>query len=165
MATLASDADRSHVRGMIRIDRLPPSTAELVRIRDSVALIGRLSDSLVRFGPFRLGLDGVLSWIPGLGEVYSTAAAAFILVQGVRARIPLGTLATCAVLMGSRTMVSAIPLAGPVVADVFLAHRISAKLVVRAIDAMLPLAERTPPRRSWLASLFRPRVPALGQEG
>ena len=27
---------------------------ELARIRDSVAIVGRLSDSLVRFGPFRL---------------------------------------------------------------------------------------------------------------
>ena len=56
--------------GMIRDPRPQPSTAELVRLRDSVALVGRLSDSLVHFGPFRLGLDGVLSWIPGVGELY-----------------------------------------------------------------------------------------------
>lgn len=145
---------------MISQLRPPPTPADLVRIRDSVALVGRLSDSLVRFGPFRLGLDGVLSWIPGLGEVYSTAAAGFILVQGVRARIPLQTLAVCAVLMGSRTMISAVPLAGPALADIFLAHRISAKLVVRAIDAMLPVADRTPPKVSWLARLVRPQAPA-----
>jgi hypothetical protein len=113
------------------------SAAELAKIRDSVALAGRLSDSLVRIGPFRLGIDGVLSWIPGLGEVYSTAAAAFILVQGLRAGVPAHILAVCAALMGSRTVVSAIPLAGPVAADLFTAHRWSARLVVRAIDAKL----------------------------
>jgi hypothetical protein len=155
--TLASRAFRAHVGVMIRDPRPELSPAELVRVRDSVALVGRLSDSLVRVGPFRLGLDGVLTWIPGVGELYSTAAAAFILVQGVRARVPLPTLATCAVLMGSRTMVSAIPLAGPAVADFFLAHRISAKLVVKAIDAMLPAEDRTPPKTSWLARLGRPR--------
>jgi hypothetical protein len=142
---------------MIRDPRPELSTAELVRLRHGVALVGRLSDSLVRLGPFRLGLDGVLSWIPGVGELYSTAAAAFILVQGVRARVPLGTLLTCAALMGSRTMVSAIPLAGPAVADIFLAHRISARLVVKAIDAMLPVADRTPPRVSWWSRLTGPR--------
>ena len=61
------------------------SDTELRSIRDSVALVGRLSDSLVHFGPFSLGIDGVLSWIPGLGDLYSTVAGGFIVVQGARA--------------------------------------------------------------------------------
>jgi len=119
------------------------SPAELARIRDSVAIVGRLSDSLVRFGPFRLGMDGVLSWIPGLGEAYSTIAGAFIIIQGLRAGVPLHILAICALLMASRTTISAIPLAGPVASDLFTAHRWSAKLVVRAIDAKLPAWSRS----------------------
>jgi hypothetical protein len=125
--------------------------ADLLNIRHSVETIGRLSDNLVRYGPFRLGLDGVLSWIPGVGELYSTAAAAFILVQGVRARVPAPTLLVCAALMASRTVIGAVPLAGPAVADLFLAHRISARLVVKAIDAML-LTDASPapaPRPFW----------------
>jgi hypothetical protein len=114
------------------------STAELARIRDSVAIVGRLSDSLVRFGPFRLGMDGALSWVPGLGEAYSTLAGGFIIIQGLRAGVPLHLLALCALLMASRTTVGAIPLAGPLAADLFTAHRWSAKLVVHAIDARLP---------------------------
>jgi hypothetical protein len=108
-----------------------------------VAIVGRLSDSLVRFGPFRLGVDGVLSWIPGLGEAYSTIAGGFIIIQGLRAGAPLHILAICALLMASRTTISAIPLAGPVAADLFTAHRWSAKLVVRAIDAQLPARARS----------------------
>ena len=122
---------------MIKI-RPARSPAELARIRDSVAIVGRLSDSLVRLGPFRLGLDAAVSWIPGLGEIYSVAAGGFIIVQGLRAGVPLHILAVCAALMMSRTTISAIPLAGPVAADLFTAHRWSAKLVVRAIDAQLP---------------------------
>ena len=114
---------------------------DLEKIRDSVALIGRLSDSLVRFGPLRIGLDGVLSWVPGVGEAYSTAAATFILVQAVRARVPLSTLLACAALMASRTAVSAVPLAGPAAADLFLAHRWSARLVTRAIERKLLASE------------------------
>jgi len=121
-------------------------SADLLSIRNSVETVGRLSDSLVRFGPLRLGLDGVLSWIPGVGELYSTAAAAFILAQGVRARVPVPTLLACAVLMASRTVISAAPLAGPAVADLFLAHRISARLVVKAIDAMLTTGSSPAPR-------------------
>jgi hypothetical protein len=97
-----------------------------------------LSDSLVRFGPFRLGVDGALSWVPGLGEAYSIIAGGFIIVQGLRAGVPLHILLLCTGLMASRTTISAIPLAGPVAADLFTAHRWSAKLVIRAIDAQLP---------------------------
>jgi len=108
-----------------------------------VAIVGRLSDSLVRFGPFRLGMDGVLSWIPGVGEAYSMISGGFIIVQGLRAGVPLHILLLCAALMASRTTVSAIPFAGPVAADRFTAHRWSAKMVVRAIDAQLPVRDRS----------------------
>jgi hypothetical protein len=128
------------------------SPVELARIRDSVAAVGRLSDSLVRLGPFRLGVDGVLSWVPGLGEIYSAAAAAFIIVQGLRAGVSPHILVICAALMGSRTLVSAIPFAGPVAADLFTAHRWSAKLVVRAIDAKLPLWSQAPVRSAFAAA-------------
>ncbi len=137
-------------------DRGPgPTPEELIRIRDSVAYIGRLSDSLVRWGPFRLGVDGVLSWIPGVGEIYSVGAAVFILVQGVRARVPAHVLLTCAALMGGRTVISAVPLAGPAAADLFTAHRWSARMVVEAIDRKLPAPARTP-KPLW-KRLFAPR--------
>jgi hypothetical protein len=121
------------------------SDDDLLKIRDSVAFVGRLSDSIVRLGPLSLGLDGVLSWIPGLGEVYSTAAGAFILIQGARAGVTAPTLALAGGLMLSRTAVSAIPLAGPMAADLFTAHRWSARLVVGAIDRKLgrPAANRS----------------------
>lgn len=113
------------------------SDDQLLKIRDSVALVGRLSDGLLRFGPLSLGIDGVLSWVPGLGEAYSAGAAAFILVQGLRAGAPAPTLILAAGLMLGRTAISAIPLAGPLAADVFVAHRWSAQLVVGAIDRKL----------------------------
>lgn len=136
------------------------SAPNLVALRRSVATVGRLSDSLLRLGPFRLGLDGVLSWIPGVGEIYSTGAAAFIVVQGVRARVPAHVLLGCVALMGSRTLVSVIPLAGPLAADLFLAHRLSAKMVVRAIDKMLPEGATPTPDPWWLLALNGWRKPA-----
>jgi hypothetical protein len=121
------------------------SKDQLLKIRDSVALIGRLSDGLVRLGPLSLGIDGILSWVPGLGEVYSTAAGAFILIQGVRAGVPAPTLVLAGGLMLGRTAISALPLAGPLAADLLTAHRWSARLVVGAIDRKLgrPAADTT----------------------
>ena len=113
------------------------SDAELRSIRDSVALVGRLSDSLVHFGPFSLGIDGVLSWVPGLGDVYSTLAGGFIVVQGARAGVPGAVMGGAALLIACRTVVGAVPVAGSAFADVFTAHKWAAAMIVRSIDQRL----------------------------
>jgi hypothetical protein len=113
------------------------SDSDLRAIRNSVSLVGRLSDSLVRVGPFSIGIDGVLSWVPGVGEFYSLAAGAFIVVQGARANVPVSVLISAAVLLASRTLVSALPIAGAAFADVFTAHKWAAKLIIQAIDRQL----------------------------
>jgi hypothetical protein len=115
---------------------LPDMTREpdLHAIRRSVDLAGRLSDGLVRVGPFNFGIDAALDWIPGVGEAYSLAAGAFIIVQGVRARVPAGTLAVAGVLMAGRTVITAVPLAGPFAADLLATHRFAARMICAAID-------------------------------
>lgn len=130
---------------------------DLEKIRDSVAWLGRMSDGIVRFGPFSLGLDGLLAWAPGLGEVYSVGAAGFLLLQGVRARVPVSVLAVCAAMMVLRTGVSVVPIAGAAFADLFTAHKWSARLIVRAIERRL--AGQGP---LDLRSSFGERQPAAG---
>jgi hypothetical protein len=116
---------------------MTPTPQDLRSIRDSVRLVGRLSDNLVHVGPFRLGIDGVLSWIPAVGEIYSLGAGAFILVQGARAGVPASVLARAGLLLGIRTFGDAVPFAGPLFADLFTAHRWAAKMIVEAIDQKL----------------------------
>jgi hypothetical protein len=122
--------------------------AELRSIRNSVNLIGRLSDNIVRLGPVSLGVDGVLSWIPAVGEAYSFGAGAFILVQGARAGVPASVLARAALILSARTLGDVVPFAGPVFADFFTAHKWAAGMIVAAIDRELgePVA---PPRGRW----------------
>ena len=140
--------------------RVASRDEQLLKIRGSVALVGRLSDSIVKLGPLSLGLDGVLSWVPGLGEAYSVAAGAFILVQGVRAGVPAPTLALAGGLMLSRTAVTAIPLAGPLAADLFTAHRWSARLVIGAIDRKLGGLAQSQPSSSRGLTRFAARASA-----
>ena len=113
-----------------------------------------MSDGLVRFGVFRLGVDGMLAWIPGVGELYSLAAGGFILYQGYRAQVPMKTLVTCAGLLLGRTTIGAVPIAGAIAADLFTAHRWSAKLVLKDIDRKLaemgsPVRREGFVRRMW----------------
>lgn len=114
--------------------------AELKAIRDSVQWVGRLSDNIVRVGPFSLGVDGLLSWIPGVGELYSTLAGGFIVLQGARAGVPAAILVSAAALLVCRTLVSGVPVAGALFSDVFTAHRWAAGMIVREIDRQLGVA-------------------------
>jgi len=115
---------------------------DLERIKRSVEWVGRLSDGLIRIGPWGLGVDGVLAWIPGVGEIYSALAGGFILIQGARAKVPFHILLASAALLVGRMGFDAIPLGGPVVADLFIAHKWAARLVAGAIDKKLAKRRR-----------------------
>jgi hypothetical protein len=106
-------------------------------LRDSVALVGKMSDGILRLGPFSIGLDGVLSWLPGVGDAYSVLAGAFILVQGARAGVAAPTLVAAGALLGVRTIAGSVPIAGAAFADLFTAHRWAAAMIVGAIDRKL----------------------------
>ena len=136
-----------------------PSVSELLALRKRVEQVGKLSDGLVRFGVFRLGVDGILAWIPGVGELYSAAAGAYILYLGVRAQAPMSTLATCGALMLGRTTIGAVPIAGALAADLFTAHRWSAKLVLKAIDQKLAAAGSPVRPRGWMQRAWSGRRP------
>lgn len=134
--------------------------SDLESLRDSVQLVGKLSDSVFGVGPLSIGLDGVLSWIPGLGEIYSAAAGTFIIVQGARAGVPKRTLVAAAGLMLSRTAISAVPLAGPLAADMFMAHKWSANMVASAIDRKI--AHQSGPLHAQRRGKFNRFRPAVG---
>jgi hypothetical protein len=124
--------------------------SDLHTIRASVALVGRLSDGLIRIGPFSIGLEGVLSWIPGVGEFYGAGAAAFLLIQGARARVPVSTLLMAGALMSGRTLITAIPIAGAAASDLLTAHKWAARLIVAAIDRRIAAdADRASRAADW----------------
>jgi len=129
---LKSASDLFRVRRLDQIDA----------IRASIARVGGLSDNLVKVGPLRLGVDGLLAWVPFLpaGAVYSLGAGIFLIVQGYRARAPAAVLVQAAGLIAARTLVtglgeSVVPLIVLELAvDLFRAHKWSADLLSRAID-------------------------------
>ncbi len=137
-----------------------PTVQDLQAIRARVEQVGRLSDGLVRFGVFRLGIDGMLAWIPGVGELYSAAAGGFIVYQGYKAGVPMKTLVTCAGLLLGRTTIGAVPLAGAVAADLFTAHRWSARLVLREIDRKLADLGQPARREGMFRRLWSGRRPS-----
>jgi hypothetical protein len=119
---------------------------EISNIRAAIARVGSLSDSIVGVGPLKIGLDGILAWIPGVGTVYSLGAAGLLIIQGMRARVPAGALLQVIILLGIRTLVTTsgeaaamltmLPVTIPaeLAVDFFRAHKWSADILLKAID-------------------------------
>jgi len=55
------------------------SIGDIEKIWSNVEGIKKLSDRAVGFGPFGVGLDGLLTWIPVVGTVYSVGASGWLL--------------------------------------------------------------------------------------
>ena len=68
------------------------SIADIEKIWSNVEGVKKLSDRAVGIGPFGIGLDGLLTWIPVVGTVYSVGAAGWLLIQAAQARATPATL-------------------------------------------------------------------------
>ena len=129
---------------------------EVYRARRSIERVRHVSDRLIGVGPFGVGLDGLLGWIPGFGAVYSIGAGGFLLFHGARVRAPLSVLAQVAVLIGANTLSNFVPTAGGLVDMLFTAHKWSANLLLRHMDNTLYVegerreAERSPEYRALM---------------
>lgn len=116
---------------------LARSHSDLHNIRLGVERIKNLSDHIIGVGPIGIGLDGILSWIPGLGFAYSAIAGAMLVGEGVRARAATGTLLHMAALLIVDTFLDASPVPNPIasLADtLFTGHKWSANLLLKHMD-------------------------------
>jgi hypothetical protein len=114
---------------------------EVNNLRAGIARIGKLSDSIAGVGPFKIGLDGILAWVPVVGTVYSSAAGIVMLWLGLRARVPLSILMEATTILGLRTAAAAVgevvlPVIVPteVLVDFFRAHKWAADMMLKSID-------------------------------
>ena len=93
-----------------------------------------LSDRLVGIGPWGVGVDGVLAWVPVAGTVYSIGAAALLLSDAVRAGASRATLARMAVYLGVDSAASGVPLVGWAIDTLFTGHAFAARALQKDIE-------------------------------
>ncbi len=116
--------------------------AELHNVRLGVDRIRTVSDRIVGLGPFGVGLDSLLSFVPVLGVIYSGGAALMLLMEGVRARASTWTLAHMGLLLFVDTLLD-VPGSTPLgflsgIADtLFTGHKWSANLLLKHMDDTL----------------------------
>ena len=132
--------------------------------RATIERIGRLSDNLIGFGPFGIGLDGILAWIPGLGQIYSLGAGGYLLLEGYRARVAPVVLVQVAGIILLRTAIDSgnfipgVDIATSLIVDLFRGHKWAARLLTRSIDQTLYLeGSWNPTSTAYLDALARIR--------
>lgn len=101
----------------------------------SADTIKRLSDRLIGIGPFGLGLDGVLSWVPVVGPLYSMGAGGLLLIHGMSSGASFFTLLRMLAYVAVDTATDAVPIAGSMVDTLFPGHLMAAKALQKDIEA------------------------------
>jgi len=103
----------------------------------SAETIKKLSDRVIGFGPFGVGLDGILAWIPGAGLIYSGGAAIYLLYLAIRSGASFTSVAKMAGVLGIDVLMSGVPL--PLVPDIvdmlWQGHLMAANSLQKDIEA------------------------------
>lgn len=100
----------------------------------SAEQIKRLSDRVVGVGPIGIGLDGLLSWIPGANAVYSVTAGGLLMLHAFRGKAAPVTLGKMAAYLLADSATSAVPVVGWTVDLLFPGHLMAAKELQKDIE-------------------------------
>lgn len=107
---------------------------DIEKIWSNVEGVKKLSDRVIGIGPFGVGLDGLLTWVPGLGLVYSVLAGGWLVIQGVRARAAPSTLLRMLAYIGVDSATTEFPIVGDVVDFLFPGHLMAGKALQKDIE-------------------------------
>lgn len=106
--------------------------------------IKRLSDGLIRIGPWGLGLDGVLAWVPAANTIYSVGAGGLLLYEAWRARAAPWTLTRMVAYLAANTATTEVPIVGWAMDTLFRGHAMAATALQKDIAARYGPAEPAP---------------------
>jgi|SRR5215217_2093947 len=114
---------------------------DIEKIWSNVEGVKKLSDRAVGIGPFGIGMDGLLTWVPVVGTLYTVGAAGWLLFQANQAKASPGTVLRMMAYLGldsATTAVGEVPFLDfvPNVVDVlFPGHLMAAKALQKDIQS------------------------------
>ena len=111
--------------------------------------IKKLSDNLIKIGPWGLGLDGVLAWVPVAGTLYSLGSGGLLLYEGVQAQASSWTLTRMATYMIVNSALSDVPVLGWAMDTLFRAQLMAANALQKDIEARWGPAGLEPLEPAW----------------
>lgn len=95
----------------------------------------RLLDSAIRLpGGFRIGLDGIVGLIPGIGDILGAGLSGYFIYAASRLGIPGSVVARMIINTLIETVIGAIPIIGDIFDFVFKANDRNARLLHAALE-------------------------------
>jgi uncharacterized protein DUF4112 len=92
---------------------------------------------------FRIGLDGILGLVPGIGDATGAALSIYLIFEAARLGLPLSTLLRMVGNVAVETAVGAIPIVGDIF-DIAWKANMRNMALVRAHSGLAGLKERSP---------------------
>jgi hypothetical protein len=140
------------VAGRQRRDRQATAAGEAAE-RQSVERLRRLAYLLDdRFSipgtRYRIGLDGLVGLVPGIGDAVTTVLALYIVLEARRLGVPVAKLARMGLNVGVDAVLGAVPLVGDLFDVAWKANRRNLALLLAHFDADSRLrhaGQRQPP--------------------
>ncbi len=122
----------------------PRSTTHDARSR--LRRLAWLLDSSIRLpGGFRIGADGLIGLVPGIGDLVGSALSSYIVVEAARLGAPASVLLRMLVNVALETVVGVIPVVGDLFDMAFKANQRNVAL----LDAWLDQPHATRSRSRW----------------
>jgi len=115
------------------------------RIADTV---GQLSDNILKIGPWGIGLDGVLAWVPGANTVYSLGAGGLLFYEGIQAGASPATLIRMGLYITANSALTELPVFGWAADTLFRGHLMASRALKRDIERRFGAAPDGE-RRDW----------------
>lgn len=110
------------------------SIRDIENIWSNVEGVKKLSDRVIGIGPFGMGLDALLTWVPVVGTAYTVGTGGWLMLQAVRARATPATLARMGAYMAVDTATGTVPIAGDLVDTFFPGQLMAARALQKHIE-------------------------------
>lgn len=115
---------------------------EAARIRARLQRLSWLMDNSLRLPTgHRVGVDGLIGLIPGIGDLFGASVSGYLILEARRLGVPRRALARMVLNVVTETVIGAIPLIGDLFDLGFKANARNYRLVERYLDS--------PPRRNY----------------
>ena len=111
------------------------SIRDIENIWSNVEGVKKLSDRVIGIGPFGLGLDAMLTWVPVVGTVYTVGTGGWLMLQALRAKATPATLARMGAYMAIDTATGTVPIAGDIVDTFFPGQLMAARALQKHIES------------------------------
>lgn len=111
------------------------SIRDIENIWSNVEGVKKLSDRVIGIGPFGMGLDAMLTWVPVVGTAYTVGTGGWLMLQAVRAKATPATLARMGAYIAIDTATGTVPIAGDIVDTFFPGQLMAARALQKHIES------------------------------